>query len=265
MDAAGAPAIAVHDLLDLYRCAGLTCSCRRITATPRPRPASASSGGPRPRLFRSGAAGAGARPAPGDRAPCPARPAAAPEGGLDPRAFADPPAGRLRQRHLAASPHRSAPATGAGGLDEALVESCRRGTAQGVRRLLAAGASPNTRDRGACVLAIAAEHPDDDVARALLAAGADPDGPWVLGRTALTHAVARGRVALVAELLARGADPTAATPTYPRPSPSPSAACRAGRCPRRGDRCARRRGARVDGHPRSRPPRPGPTPPTSSA
>ncbi|MEZ4474246.1 MAG: ankyrin repeat domain-containing protein [bacterium] len=86
-----------------------------------------------------------------------------------------------------------------------------------MRRLLAAGANPNTRDRGACALALAAEHPDDDGGPGAPRRRRRSDGPWVLGRTALTHAVARGRVALVAALLARGADPDRRDAHVPTP------------------------------------------------
>jgi hypothetical protein len=93
------------------------------------------------------------------------------------------------------------------GLDDALVDAALGGPISAVSLLLEAGASPNARDRYGTALARSVYNPDDAVHFALLAAGADPTGRSVLGKTALTEAVAKGQLARVRASLAAGADP----------------------------------------------------------
>lgn len=114
-------------------------------------------------------------------------------------------------------------------LDELLGEAARRGWPPArlgpplvsaaiaghdpvIARLLAAGAPPDAEDGYGCALARLCCHSADAadplaVADRLLAAGADPNGPSVNGKTVLHEAVEAGHVGLVQRLLAAGADP----------------------------------------------------------
>ena len=92
----------------------------------------------------------------------------------------------------------------------ALMYSALYGDAQLARGLLAAGADPNGANHaGATALMWAVEHPD--VVRALLDAGANPNASSGLGRTPLTLAAMQaGSAPVVRLLLDRGATPTQA-------------------------------------------------------
>jgi ankyrin repeat protein len=62
--------------------------------------------------------------------------------------------------------------------------------------------------KGATALAGVAFKDELEIARQLIAAGADPDAPNGMGRTPLMFAVMFGRKAMVDLLLEAGADPT---------------------------------------------------------
>jgi hypothetical protein len=91
-------------------------------------------------------------------------------------------------------------------IDDALVAAAFQGPLAAVEALLAAGANPRARDYYGCALARAAHNDDDRVHHALLAAGADPNGPSVNGQTALHQVVEAGKLDLVRAYLARGAN-----------------------------------------------------------
>ena len=93
----------------------------------------------------------------------------------------------------------------------ALMVAAKLDDATLARALLAAGADPSRRnDTGGTALMFAALATELEVARLLHAAGADPDVPAANGWTALTVAAARGRVPMVEWLLSTGADPALA-------------------------------------------------------
>ena len=80
------------------------------------------------------------------------------------------------------------------------------GSLSRMRLLHFAGANINSRSNGSMPLFIAAGEGRTDVARCLLAEGADVNAREQLGDTALTEAAYYGHVALAKELLAHGAD-----------------------------------------------------------
>ncbi len=89
-----------------------------------------------------------------------------------------------------------------------LLAAAGAGDAPAVRRLLAAGARPETRDAdGFTPLMLAAGSGSAEAVRLLLGAGADPNGARRSGWTALMEATARGRTDAARLLLEAGARP----------------------------------------------------------
>lgn len=94
--------------------------------------------------------------------------------------------------------------------DAALLQAARAGDAVRLRRLLAAGARPETRDSdGFTPLMRAAASSSADCVRLLIGAGADPNAVRPSGWSALMAAVASGRLEAVRLLLEAGAPPDA--------------------------------------------------------
>ena len=93
--------------------------------------------------------------------------------------------------------------------DRRLLECCREGNAVGVKAELERGANPDARSPGSnwtpLIAACAGGH--TDVARLLLARGADTEAQAAGGRRALHFAVELRDIALVRILLDAGADP----------------------------------------------------------
>ena len=87
-----------------------------------------------------------------------------------------------------------------------LLAAARSGDSQGVARELAAGASPNARNRlGETALLVALKRNDLVLARAMLDAGTDVNQAAVNGVTPLMAAAYGGNAQLVAALIAKGA------------------------------------------------------------
>lgn len=96
-------------------------------------------------------------------------------------------------------------------LNARLLESAKRNDAEGARRALAAGAVADSRNRkGRSALYLFVEHGNLDMARDLVARGADPNLAAVDRTTPLMAAAHRGDAALVELLLAAGALPDGA-------------------------------------------------------
>jgi len=94
--------------------------------------------------------------------------------------------------------------------DTPLAQAAAAGEADEVRRLLAAGANVDERDRtGFTALIWAARRGETESVQLLLAAGADPDlhDGYVNGWTPIMHALHKGQTETVRVLLAAGADP----------------------------------------------------------
>ena len=92
-----------------------------------------------------------------------------------------------------------------------LIRASQIGDGQAVRRLLAAGASPNVADQQHWApLHYAASNGHEVIVQLLLAAGADPNVADRYGSTPLHHAAYRGHEAIVQLLLAARANPDAA-------------------------------------------------------
>lgn len=89
-----------------------------------------------------------------------------------------------------------------------LIQAVRQRDLLGVRRLLAAGASPDERRRpgGLSALMVAARRGRADIARLLLSAGAAPDLTTGLQETALMMASEQGHLDVVRALVEAGAD-----------------------------------------------------------
>jgi ankyrin repeat protein len=106
----------------------------------------------------------------------------------------------------------AAPAPVNGKLGAALLGAASRGDTAGVKRLLARGADPNARNfLKITPLMIGALLGDPEMARSLLAAGAERDATSLYG-TALTFAALSGNAPVIRYLLHRGADVNAARP-----------------------------------------------------
>ena len=87
-----------------------------------------------------------------------------------------------------------------------LIETVLGGWADGCKRMLSEGESPDTRDSlGQSALMVAAAYGRTECVEALLAAGADTELADRRGMTALMEAVSHGRGDCVAALLAAGA------------------------------------------------------------
>lgn len=135
-------------------------------------------------------------------------------------AFDDAPAlperprpGEVRQRPL---PHHFSAVSGAAWALESpvtlsptadLIAAARAGDSAAVRRLLAAGAPPNTADvDGERPLPVAVAGAHLESIRLLLQAGARPDARGAAGRLPLALAAAGGQLSIVRQLLAAGAN-----------------------------------------------------------
>src|SRR6266550_3957191 len=98
--------------------------------------------------------------------------------------------------------------------ESAFVESARKGDLAAVKKSLASGMNPNTRDprdeESATVLMVAAMAGKANVVRTLLDSGADVGGRSVDGRTALTWAAWIGSNSIANDLMAHNADVNAA-------------------------------------------------------
>ena len=93
-------------------------------------------------------------------------------------------------------------------LGTALADGARRGDAEAVGALLAAGADPDARQGdGATALHWAAYRDDAEMAAALIQAGADVERANRYGVTPLALAARNGSAAVITRLLAAGADP----------------------------------------------------------
>lgn len=90
--------------------------------------------------------------------------------------------------------------------DEAFLDNVQKGSAEAVRQFLAAGMSPNLKDKyGSTALMLAAEKGHTDTVSALLAGGAGTEVTDTVGNTALIWAV-DGNVETIKALLAHGAN-----------------------------------------------------------
>lgn len=93
--------------------------------------------------------------------------------------------------------------------DRALIEAVTRGDAALVTSLLAKGARPNAREETGIqrtALIIAAGEDNEEIAVALVKAGADVNARAADGSTALMYAAAEGNEPILRLLLAKGAD-----------------------------------------------------------
>jgi hypothetical protein len=101
-------------------------------------------------------------------------------------------------------------ACGAGRELPALHRAARTGDARTIAALVKAGQDVDARDSGPngwTPLQHAVHKNQPEAVRALLAAGADPDGTGSLGTTPLIMAAGYGQLGIVGALLAAGADP----------------------------------------------------------
>jgi uncharacterized protein len=127
-------------------------------------------------------------------------------------------AGSARPPRPAVRKRISAPPTATTDLGQALVNAVQATDEARVKRLLSAGANPNTRDAtGATPLMFAVFRGHQNIFETLLAAGARVDLKADSGTTALHSAASQGRLSMVRPLLDRNApvevlDGTASTP-----------------------------------------------------
>jgi len=92
--------------------------------------------------------------------------------------------------------------------DTPLIQACKANAHAAARALIAAGADPNARNKFAqTALLWAARANFDDVVAACLAAGGDPNLTDTSGEAPLLRAAQAGNTAMVDRLLAAGADP----------------------------------------------------------
>lgn len=111
-----------------------------------------------------------------------------------------------------------------GDIDAALVAAVRLPDLSAVRRLLAAGASPNAGDRYASAMNHAVGWNDPELLGLLLDSGADIDMPGdVMGESPLMAAAYGGKAVSVAYLLERGANIHYVIPDFEIPNPGGSA------------------------------------------
>lgn len=93
-------------------------------------------------------------------------------------------------------------------MSESFAGACARGDTRSVRAALRRGADPNRHFRGRTPLNWAAQEGRDAVVAILLAAGADPNGADAKFRVCPLHTAAgAGHVRIVRRLLRAGADP----------------------------------------------------------